>query len=41
MVVSYVYDFGMVFMLLKILYKGDVLSEIEFNLMWLYVYKSV
>ena len=39
-VASYVHDFGMAFMPLKILHKGDALSEIEFNLMRSHVYKS-
>ena len=39
-VASYVHDFGMAFMPLKILHKGDALSEIEFNLMLSHVYKS-
>jgi len=39
-VASYVHDFGMAFMPLKILHKGDALSDIEFNLMRSHVYKS-
>ncbi|BFT31359.1 hypothetical protein D210916BOD24_25350 [Alteromonas sp. D210916BOD_24] len=39
-VASYVHDFGMAFMPLKLLHKGDGLSEIEFNLMRSHVYKS-
>lgn len=39
-VASYVHDFGMAFMPLKVLHKGDALSEIEFNLMRSHVYKS-
>ena len=39
-VASYVHDFGMAFMPLKLLHKGDTLSEIEFNLMRSHVYKS-
>ncbi len=39
-VASYVHDFGIAFMPLKILHKGDALSEIEFNLMRSHVYKS-
>ena len=39
-VASYVHDFGMAFMPLKVLHKGDALSDIEFNLMRSHVYKS-
>ena len=39
-VASYVHDFGMAFMPLKLLHKGDALSDIEFNLMRSHVYKS-
>ena len=39
-VASYVHDFGMAFMPLKLLHKGDELSDIEFNLMRSHVYKS-
>lgn len=39
-VASYVHDFGMAFMPLKILHKEDALSDIEFNLMRSHVYKS-
>jgi HD-GYP domain-containing protein (c-di-GMP phosphodiesterase class II) len=39
-VASYVHDFGMAFMPLKLLHKGEELTEIEFNLMRSHVYKS-
>ncbi|WP_269518896.1 HD domain-containing phosphohydrolase [Alteromonas sp. BMJM2] len=39
-VASYVHDFGMAFMPMKLLTKGDTLSENEFNLMRSHVYKS-
>ncbi|NDV90319.1 HD domain-containing protein [Alteromonas sp. 345S023] len=39
-VASYVHDFGMAFMPLKILHKEEALSDIEFNLMRSHVYKS-
>lgn len=39
-VASYVHDFGMAFMPLKLLHKHEALSDIEFNLMRSHVYKS-
>ncbi|NDW22614.1 HD domain-containing phosphohydrolase [Alteromonas hispanica] len=39
-VASYVHDFGMAFMPMKLLNKGDTLTENEFNLMRSHVYKS-
>jgi len=39
-VASYVHDFGMAFMPLKLLHKSEALSDIEFNLMRSHVYKS-
>lgn len=39
-VASYVHDFGMAFMPLKLLHKSEALTDIEFNLMRSHVYKS-
>ncbi|MDO6567276.1 HD domain-containing phosphohydrolase [Alteromonas sp. 1_MG-2023] len=39
-VASYVHDFGMAFMPLKLLHKNEALTDIEFNLMRSHVYKS-